>query len=923
MGDDAHAPLLPAEQRLKRLPFWLCVLYLLASLAWVGLGDRWLILAPLEGPLRDIIMIAKGFAFVTASTLFLYVLSRRLIGHAVAAERREREQEAARAALFEDNPIPAWVVDANDHTPIAVNAAALHQYRMDEAEFYRKALRDLAVHNAELATLDDPLVSGVQRHRRGDGSIFFAALESAPTTFQGRNALLIMARDVSYEHQLEQARQEALKENQAALTTINAIMEVTRDAFWSWDLGSEDIWWTDSYATAYGAPSGHMPVPDWLDRVHPDDRHRLAEHLRALSMGQTSTMEIEHRYRRADDTWAEVRATAVAIRDPHGKLQRLIGAMQDVSEQRAQQRELRLHAAALGASREGVCIVDALAEDQPIVFVNRAFEKLTGYTQAEVLGRNCRFLQGRDRDQPERELIRNAVVHGTEITTRLRNYRKDGSLFWNELSIAPVRQDGHITHFVGLQKDVTRRHLQEAQGAYQSRIDTLTGLATHIALTERLEQSLRLNPDMRHAVLHIDVDRMAAVNEALGHAHGDELLAAIGQRLERFLEAGEIAARIGGDKFVVVLRLPPDRDDTMERARQLLEKVSAPQMIAQHPLSVTASIGISCYPADGRDVKRLMTRSEIAMQRAKWAGRNNIQRAESAETGQPSYTLELVERLRGAIDADALEVYYQPQISLRNGVIIGFEALLRWHDPALGHIPPSLFIPIAEDNGLVDAISRITLHTAAEQVAVWSREFGFQGTVGFNVSPLQSRRSGLQESVAAALEEHRVPEGQLEMEITENAAMGGTQELMRLMHTIADMGVPIAIDDFGTGYSNFGYLRRFPIHRVKIDRSFVRDIAHNREDRMVVRAIIRLAQGLGLDTIAEGVEQEEQAVVLAAEGCAAFQGFLYSPAVDAAAATELLRTGRGFALPTLGRRAQPLDSSAADEQQATSDIRFR
>lgn len=919
MVHKVHQALLPAEQRLNRLPFWLCGLYLLLSLAWVGLGDSWLILAPLEGPLRDIVMMAKGVAFVTASTLFLYVLSRRLIAHAVEAEHREREQEAARAALFEDNPIPAWVVDAQSHRPIAVNAAALHQYRMDEPQFLRHGLSELAVDDEENGTLNDPLFPRVHRHRRGDGTTFFSALDSASTTFHGRDALLIMARDVSYEHQLEQARNEALKESQATLTTINAIMEVTQDAFWSWELGSEEIWWTDSYAAQYGAPRGHMSVPDWLERVHPDDRHRLAEQLRALSMGQITTMEVEHRYRRADDSWAEVRATAVAIRDAHGKLQRLIGAMQDVSAQRAQERELRLHAAALSASREGICIVDALAEDQPIVYVNRAFEKLSGYTQAEVLGHNCRFLQARDRDQPERELIRNALAHGTEITTLLRNYRKDGSLFWNELSIAPVRQEGHITHFVGLQKDVTRRHLQEAQGAYQSRVDVLTGLATHIALTERLEQSLRLAPETRHAILHIDVDRMAAINEALGHARGDELLAALGQRLERFVEAGEIAARIGGDKFVVVLRLPPDRDDAMERTQQLLEKVSAPQMIARHPLSVTASIGISCYPDDGREVKRLMTRSEIAMQRAKWAGRNNIQRAEGTDGEQTSYTLELVERLRGAIEGQTLEVHYQPQISLRTGEINGFESLLRWRDEKLGQVPPSLFIPIAEDNGLVDAISRITLHAAARQVATWARELGFTGTVGFNVSALQSRRSGLQEAVAAALEQNQVPHEQLEMELTESTAMGGTHGLMQLMQGIADMGVPIAIDDFGTGYSNFGYLRRFPVKRVKIDRSFVRDIAHNREDRMVVRAIIRLAQGLSLDTIAEGVEHEDQAIVLADEGCSAFQGFLYSPAVDAATASELLRANKRFSLPTRTTRTPPMTAATANASQSTND----
>lgn len=897
--------LLPAQRQLAHLPLVLSGLFFAFSLAWVGFSDRWLILASLEGPTRNALMVAKGFAFVTVSALFVYLVSRGLVRRAMAAEARQREHETARAALFDDHPIPAWVIDARTHQPLAVNNAALQQYRMDREQFLRSDLDDLRADSSGLS-LHDPSVSGTMLHQRRDGSTFYAALESTSTTYNDQPALMMLARNVTYEHQLEAARNDALQQAQSTLSIVNAVMEVTRDAFWSWEFGSEEIWWSDSYTSSYGAPTGHMSVTTWLERVHPDDHSRLAEQLRALSLGHIATLELEHRYRRGDGSWAEVRATAVAIRDAHGKVLRLIGAMQDVTEQRSQERELRLQAAALSASREGICIVDALADDQPLVYVNRAFEKLSGYSKEEVLGRNCRFLQGSDRDQPERELIRYAISQGRETSVRLRNYRKDGSRFWNELSIAPVEQDGHVTHFVGLQKDVTRRHLQEERGAYQSRIDTLTGLPTHIALTERLDQSLRLNPDARFALMHIDLDRMASVNEALGHGRGDELLVAMGQRLERFIEAGEIAARIGGDKFVVVLRLSEDEDGISERARLLLEKLSEPQMIGQHQCSVTASIGISYYPAQGRDIARLMTRSEIAMQRAKWSGRNNIQISEQQEEGAKSNTLALVERLRKAISDDALEVHYQPQIALASGEICGFEALLRWNDEELGRVPPSLFIPIAEDNGLVDAIGHITLHAAARQVAIWAKDYGFSGTVGFNVSPLQSRRAGLVDAIADALATYAVPRGQLEMELTESIAMGGTQGMLELMRHIVEMGVPIAIDDFGTGYSNFSYLRRFPIRRVKIDRSFISDIAHNREDRMVVRAIINVVQGLGLYTVAEGVENEAQAAALAEEGCTAIQGFLYSPAVTARSATDMLQRGARFSMPSKRAASSPL-----------------
>jgi len=914
MSGNAANDVPTAERRLTSLPLVLSGLFLIFSLAWVGLSDRWLILASLEGPIRNALMVAKGFAFVGASALFVYVVTRHLVRRAMAAEARQREHESARATLFDDHPIPAWVMDADTHRPLAVNIAALKQYGMDRDAFMQGDPADLQAESDDVP-LHDPPASGTTLHRRRDGSTFYAASTSAPTTFHGQKAVLVLARDVTYEHQLEAARNEAFEQAQSTLSIVNAVMEITRDAFWSWEFGSEDIWWSDSYTVSYGSPTGRMPVTEWLEHVHPDDRSHLAEQLRALSLGHIETLEMEHRYQRADRSWAEVRATAVAIRDAQGKVLRLIGAMQDVSEQRAQQRELRLQAAALSASREGICIVDALAEAQPLVYVNRAFEKLTGYTQEEVLGRNCRLLQGRDRDQPERELMRNAIAQGREMTVRLRNYRKDGSRFWNELSIAPVRQNGQITHYVGLQKDVTRRHLQEEQGAYQSRVDSLTGLATHIAFSERLEQSLRMHPDDAFALMHIDLDRMAAINEALGHAGGDELLAAMGQRLDRFVEAGEIAARIGGDKFVVVLHIRTDGDDPLVRARLLLEKLSEPQVIGGRSYSVTASIGVSYYPGHGRDIAHLMTRSEIAMQRAKWAGRNNIQVSEHGDGGSKSNTLHLLERLRIAIAQDALEVHFQPQIALPDGAITGFEGLLRWHDEELGQVPPSLFIPVAEDNGLVDAISHITLQAAARQVAEWSRDFGFRGTVGFNVSPLQSRRSGLDKAIAEALATYRVPPGQLEMELTESTAMGGSHGLLELMRRIVDLGVPIAIDDFGTGYSNFAYLRRFPVHRVKIDRSFIRDIAHDREDRMVVRAIIKVAQGLGLDNISEGVENEDQALVLSKEGCNAFQGFLYSPGVNAQSATDMLRRGDRFHMPS---RETPHTAKSTPPQAAVT-----
>lgn len=275
MFRDSLKALLSAERQLTHLPLMLSGLFFAFSLAWVGFSDRWLILASLEGPMRNALMVAKGFAFVTVSAFFIYFVSRWLVRRAMAAEARQREHETARATLFDDHPIPAWVIDAGTYQPLAVNHAALRQYRMDRDLFLQSDLDDLRADKSDLS-LHDPNVSGTMLHQRRDGSTFYAALESSRTTFNDQPALLVLARDVTYEHQLEAARNDALQEAQSTLSVVNAVMEVTRDAFWSWEFGSEDIWWSDSYTTSYGAPTGQMSVTSWLEKVHPDDRSRAS-----------------------------------------------------------------------------------------------------------------------------------------------------------------------------------------------------------------------------------------------------------------------------------------------------------------------------------------------------------------------------------------------------------------------------------------------------------------------------------------------------------------------------------------------------------------------------------------------------------------------------------------------------------------------
>jgi len=681
----------------------------------------------------------------------------------------------------------------------------------------------------------------------------------------------------------EAAERRAREEAEEALRKSNERFQLvalaTNDALWDWDLASDAVWWNESFQALFGyQPQDVSPRLTFrIERIHPDDRTRVtAGMLAAIASGKTFWSD-EYRFLRGDGSTAHVLDRGYVARTPDGKAIRMIGAMMDITRRKLMEEALRLSERAIEASVNPIIITGHPAAGAKIVYVNPAFERVTGYTRHEALGRNCSFLQGKDRSQPELEKIRLALREGKDCHTLLRNYRKDGALFWNDLYITPVRDQasGKVTHFVGVQHDVTQTRLYAEELEHQANHDALTGLANRSLLRDRLDQALVYA--QRHARLvmlaFVDLDDFKLINDSLGHSAGDQLLQIIARRLQSCVRKGDTVARLGGDEFVLVLSDQGLEDSQHGMMERVIAAVSEPCEIERHELRVTCSIGISVYPHDASDAEALLRMADAAMYRAKDVGRNNFQFHTKELTARITDRLALDAGLRRALDRGELFLDYQPQYDLTSGRVIGMEALIRWAHPERGVLQPAPFIALAEDNGLIVPIGAWVVHTACMQNKALQDAGIAPIKVAVNLSVRQFRQKGLVKAIAAILADIGLDARYLELELTESMVMHSADEVIRTLWELEHMGVQLSVDDFGTGYSSLNYLKRFPVHRLKIDKSFVRDIGTDPDDTAIVQSIIALGHALKMKVMAEGVETAEQLAFLRASGCDEAQGY--------------------------------------------------
>ncbi|HAT32439.1 MAG TPA: PAS domain S-box protein [Janthinobacterium sp.] len=571
---------------------------------------------------------------------------------------------------------------------------------------------------------------------------------------------------------------------------------------------------------------------------------------------------------------------------------------EDLALHLSKEKSLRLRERVIEVSANAIIICSASGPEYAIEYVNPAFQRITGYSAEDVVGRSLECLQSNVQDQQNMEEILAALRDKREGHALLRNYRKDGSSYWNDFFVAPVQDDdsGAVSHFVVAQYDITAVMRFEAELEFQAKHDTLTGLANRNLLRERLSQAIAgaARDGGPLWVLFVDLDRFKFVNDTLGHEAGDALLKILAGRLQAATREADTVARLGGDEFVLVL--PGRGDEGLALLEGIMEAVAQPLALQEHEFFLTCSIGVAVYPADGDTAETLTKHADIAMYRAKELGRNTFQFYNASMNHRTLERLGMESDLRRALERGEFELHYQPQVELGGGAVVGMEALIRWNHPQLGRIAPALFIGLAEEMGLIIPIGAWVLRNACAQARAWQQAGLGPLRVAVNLSARQFTQKALLESVADALRESGLEARFLELELTESMVMSDVEHAITILRGLKGLGIHISIDDFGTGYSSLSYLRRFPIDVLKIDQSFVKDICGNDDDAAIVLAVISLAHSLRLSVIAEGVETAEQLAFLRAHGCDHMQGYFFSRPLAAQAFEQLLREGRRLPL---------------------------
>jgi len=529
--------------------------------------------------------------------------------------------------------------------------------------------------------------------------------------------------------------------------------------------------------------------------------------------------------------------------------------------------------------------------------VNQKLCEIVGYTEEELLNLTFQAITHPDDLNADLELVRRLLANDIhDYSLEKRYIRKNGAHVWINLSVSLVRDaEAQPKYFISVIEDISRRKRVEEELLHLANHDALTGLPNRTLLHDRLSQAIAYasRSEKPVALMLIDLDRFKNINDSLGHEIGDKVIVEVGRRLSSIVRDGDTVARLGGDEFVVILVDMASEQDVAMVAHKALESLSLPLAMHGNEFYPTASIGISLYPKDGHDVQALLKNADVAMYRAKEAGRNNFQFYAQEMNARAMDRLTLESGLRRALERNEFILYYQPKVNLASGEIAGMEALLRWQPPGQKMVSPADFIPIAEETGLIVPIGEWVLRTACAQNKAWQDAGMTAYRIAVNLSARQFKQD-IVEMVSRALQETGCSASGLELEITESTIMENPVTAVVTLQILSDMGVHIAIDDFGTGYSSLSYLKRFPIDSLKIDQSFVRDITSDADDAAIATAVIALAHSMKLLVIAEGVETAEQLEFLRGQRCDQMQGYYFSRPLPAEQIEKLLREGRGL-----------------------------
>lgn len=644
------------------------------------------------------------------------------------------------------------------------------------------------------------------------------------------------------------------------------------------------------FVRTFGYTLQEVPTLDiYLRRIFPDEDYRARLLKEWTDAGQRfmqtrlpqAPLVAQHLRKDGSECTLEVRTTWDS-----GEC---IVLLTDITERLAAEERTRLWTSVLEQSMEGILICDPKSR---ILAVNPAFERVTGFTGQEVVGKTPRILHSGRQDASFYADMWRTVGATGQWSGEIWNRRKSGELYIEWMALNAVYDlSGSISHYIGIFSDITERKSAEDRLRYLAQYDALTDLPNRAFLLHRLEQVVEIaaRGGLRLAVLFLDLDRFKFINDSMGHEAGDRLLQVIARRIKSAVRQSDTVARMGGDEFVIVLSELQHPGDAARLAEELLATVCSPLMLGDQEVSVSASIGISVFPGDGAQAGDLLRNADMAMYRAKSAGRNRYELYAREMNEHAVDRLQTENALRIAIDRQELVLHYQPQIDLASGAIVGAEALVRWSRPGVGLVLPGEFIPLAEECSLIVNIGNWVIREALRQIKAWDAAGVPAVTIAVNVSAREFHQRGFVESLAQAIHDNTAQPGRLELELTESVVVQDIEATAAILDRLHELGIRLSLDDFGTGYSSLNYLRRFPIDKIKIDQSFIGEITSEAESVRLVRAIIALARSFTMKVIAEGVENREQLAALRAERCDEIQGYLASPAIEPAQFERLLR----------------------------------
>ncbi|WP_229219875.1 EAL domain-containing protein [Rugamonas fusca] len=799
--------------------------------------------------------------------------------------------------LFDQHPHPMWVYELASLRFLVVNQAAIRQYGYSEAEFLAMTIEDIRPPE-ELPRLQDNLAGAPRRgaeragcwtHRRKDGSLLQVEVSSHSVTIAGKAARFVLCHDVT-----AQLRTEAALYASRELKQL-IINQMPHQIFWK-DLAARYQGCNSVFARAAGLARNEDVVgktDDDFPWSHNAPRIR-ADDSAIVSTGQPLLNREEYMDQPDGRHWYLI--NKAPLHDRAGAIIGVLGTIEDISERKRAELVMQLQARALDASVNAIAIVASTPEGDQIEYVNPAFVQLTGYGEQEVRRRSLLLLDG-DGDPAQHAALRAALDSPHEATILQRYRDKHGQLFWAKLHVAPVHAyDEHVSHHVCVLTDMTDTMRYQQQLEHQASHDALTDLPNRNLLADRLEQAIGYAQRYQHAVwiAFIDLDNFKLVNDSLGHQQGDVLLRTVAARLRACVRDSDTVARLGGDEFTLLLMETPETPAAASLLRRVLEAVTAPVTLDGRQHTITCSIGVSVCPQDGVDAQQLLRQADLAMYRAKEAGRNQIQFYEAAMHARVHERTLIEAELRHALERGELSLHYQPKLSLRSGEMLGLEALLRWQHPTLGMVAPARFISVAEETGLIVPIGRWVVRAACQQNQAWQRAGLAPQRIAVNLSMRQFSDPGLVDGIIAALADSGLKPHLLELELTESLMMHNVDAAVEVLARLKKLGVALSIDDFGTGYSSLAYLRLFPVDYLKIDQSFVRDMLGDPNVAAIVRSIIALAHSLDFKVVAEGVETEAQLAYLRRYQCDEMQGYLFSRPLSADGIAGLLRQEAGL-----------------------------